>query len=359
MKTELAAVAVALLLTAGLPARAAEPEPKVTVVVGHLLPSEGGPAQTPSSPLDSPFGIDFDPGGNMTIIELAGGRVHRLAPGGRLTQIAGDGSAGYGGDGGPAARATFNGMHNLAVRPSGDVFIADAWNHCIRKIDAASGVITTFAGTGTAGFSGDGGPAKEATFNFLMCVTLSPDNRRLHLADLKNLRVRVIDLETGRVDTVAGNGVQGVPPDGAVANNSPLVDPRAVAADAQGTVYILERSGHALRAVGPDGAIRTVAGTGERGYRDGPALEAQLNSPKHVCVDPAGNVYIADEGNQAIRKYDPQNRTLTTVVGRGRGNPAVELNRPHGVCFEKGTLYIVDSGNNRILRLDAAAGARD
>ena len=357
MKTAIAGMAVVLLLTSALPTRAAEPLPEVTVVVGHLLPGEGGSADTAPSPLDSPFGIDFDPAGNMTIVELSGGRVHRLTPGGGFTTIAGDGSASYGGDGGLAARATFNGMHNVAVTPSGDILIADSWNHRIRKIDSTSGIITTFAGTGTEGFSGDGGPATEATFNFIMCITLDPDNRRLHVADLKNLRIRVIDIQTGRVDTVAGNGVKEVPQDGAVASNSPLVDPRAVAAGADGTVYILERGGHALRAVKPDGTIQTVAGTGQRGYRDGPALEAQLNSPKHICVDPAGNVFIADDGNRAVRKYDPKTRTLTTIVGRGRGNPAVELNRPHGVCFEDGTLYVVDSGNNRILRLETAAEA--
>lgn len=351
MKTVIAGIIFALLLTSAAITRAAEPGPEVTVVVGHLLVGEGGPADAPGGPLDMPFGIDFDRAGNMTIVELSGGRVHRLTAGGRFRTIAGDGSEGYAGDGGPAARATFNGMHNVAVTPSGDVFIADSWNHSIRKIDSTSGVITTFAGTGKGGFSGDGGPASEATFNFIMCITLSPDNRRLHVADLKNLRIRVIDLETGRVDSVAGNGVKAAPQDGALASHSPLVDPRAVAADADGTVYILERGGHALRAVKADGTIHTVAGTGERGYRDGPALQAQLNSPKHICVDPAGNVYIADDGNRAIRKYDPRNRTLTTLVGRGRGNPAVELDHPHGVCFEGGTLYVVDSGNNRILRV--------
>jgi sugar lactone lactonase YvrE len=130
------------------------------------------------------------------------------------------------------------------------------------------------------------------------------------------------------------------------------VDPRAVAVDSRHQVYILERGGHALRVVTRDGRIRTVAGTGERGYADGPALEAQLNSPKHLCVDAHDNVFIADDQNRAIRKYDPENRTLTTVLGRGVGDPPVQLSRPHGVCIEGGTLYVVDTGNNRILRVD-------
>jgi len=354
MKTELIAVTLLLLLTFQLPTHAAEP--KVTVVVGHLLSDEGGPADAAPSPLKAPFGIDFDPAGNMLIVELSGSRVHRLSPhDGRLTTIAGDGSMAYGGDGGPAVKATFNGMHNVAVTPAGDVFIADSWNHCIRKIDGASGVITTIAGTGQAGFSGDGGPAVKATFDYVMCITLSPDNKRLHVADLKNLRIRAVDLETGLVDTVAGNGEKGVPTDGAVARQSPLVDPRAVVADAEGTVYILERGGHALRAVCPKGTIRTVAGTGKRGFADGRALEAQLGSPKHVCVDSKGNVFIADDANQAVRKYDPRAKTVTTVVGRGHGSPAVQLDKPHGVCIEGGKLYVVDVGNNRILRVERPA----
>lgn len=291
----------------------------------------------------------------MVVVELEGGRVHRLSADGKLATIAGDGSKSYQGDGGPAAKATFNGMHNVAVTPDGDIFIADSWNHCIRKIDAGTGTISTLAGTGQAGFSGDGGPADQATFNFLMCISLNASNDALYVVDLKNLRIRTIDLETKTVQTIAGNGEKGVPGDGADARQGPLVDPRAVAVDSQGIVYILERGGHALRAVTPDGKIRTVAGTGKAGLRDGPALEAQFGSPKHLCVDDRDNVYIADDLNAAIRKYDPQTRMVSTVLGRGHGKPAVELLHPHGVCFEHGDLYAVDSGNHRVLRVDLTA----
>ena len=358
MEIQHTALTIAALLIAWLPAGAMEPAPEVTVVLGSLSPDEGGDANAAKSPLKAPFGVDFDRAGNMIIVELTGSRVHRLAKDGGLATIAGDGSMAYGGDGGPAAMATFNGMHNLAITPSDDILIADSWNHCIRKIDAKSGLITTIAGTGEAGFSGDGGPAAKAKFDYVMCITLSPDAGRLHVADLKNRRIRVINMKTGIVDTVAGNGEKGVPADGAVARTSPLVDPRAVAADAEGTVYVLERGGHALRAVKPDGAIHTVAGTGQRGFRDGPALEAQLNSPKHICLDAAGNVYIADDANQAVRKYDPRSKTLTTVAGRGVGKPPVQLKNPHGVCIQNGTLYVVDMGNNRILRVDGATSSR-
>jgi DNA-binding beta-propeller fold protein YncE len=313
-----------------------------------------GPAANADQPgpLHAPFGVDLDAAGNLFIVELEGGRVHRLSAEGNLTTIAGGGRQGYSGDGGPARQAAFNGMHNVAVTPRGDLYIADSWNHCIRKIDAATGVITTFAGTGQSGFAGDGGPAREAQFDYLMCVTFNADHSRLYCADLQNFRIRVIDMQTGRVATVAGNGQRGVPRDGDQATASPLVDPRAVAVDSSNNVYVLERSGHALRVVTPDGVIRTVAGTGQKGDALGPALSAQFSGPKHLAVDQRDDVYIADEQNARIVKYSPSSHTVTAVVGRGVREPAVQLSRPHGVCFDAhGALIVVDSGNHRLVRL--------
>ncbi len=335
-----------------MPTVADDDAPRVSVIVGSLLPEEGGAGSASDSPLKSPFGVDFDPAGNMFIVELEGGRVHKRTAQGLLTQISGDGTKNYSGDGGPARRAQFNGMHNVAVTPDGNAYIADSWNHCIRKIDARTGEISTVAGTGEAGFGGDGGVGTSATFNFIMCITLNHSNDALHIADLKNLRVRVLDLKTGIVQTVAGNGQKGIPADGALAKNSPLVDPRAVAADSQDNIYILERGGQALRVVSPDGKIRTVAGAGDSGFADGLALEAQLKSPKHLCVDGEDNVYIADDQNRRVRKYDPQAGTLTTVLGEGIGTPPIQLLRPHGVCVENNRLYVVDTGHNRILRIE-------
>jgi sugar lactone lactonase YvrE len=187
-----------------------------------------------------------------------------------------------------------------------------------------------------------------------MCVTLDPAEETLHLADLKNRRIRAIDLKSKTVRTVAGNGKAGVPEDGAAAAESPLVDPRAVAADSQGRVYVLERGGHALRAVDADGKIRTVAGTGKSGFRDGPARESQLAAPKHLCVDGDGRVYIADDMNAAIRCYDPATETVATLLGRGFGDKQLTLKNPHGVCIEDDLLYVVDSRNNRLLRVEFA-----
>ncbi len=324
--------------------------PQVRVVVGNWLPREGGLEK--ASPLRMPFGVDFDPQSRMLIVELEGGRVLRLAKDNGLTTLAGDGSKRYAGDGGPANKAAFHGMHNVAVSPEGAIYIADSWNHCIRKIDPSSLVTTTIAGTGKAGFDGDGGLAIKAQFDFVLCVSLSSDNKTLLVADLHNRRIRAVDLKLGIVRTIAGNGMKGVPQDGAKAVESPLVDPRAVACDSQGRVYILERAGHALRVVETDGTIRTVAGMGKRGYRDGDAPLAEFGSPKHLAIDKQDRVIIADDQNGAIRRFDPDTNKVSTILGHGRSRPAVYLSHPHGVCIEGEKLYVVDSAHHRVLALD-------
>jgi sugar lactone lactonase YvrE len=201
------------------------------------------------------------------------------------------------------------------------------------------------------GHSGDDDVAAKATFDFLMCITLNPSNDVLHIADINNHRIRALNLTSGIVTTIAGNGQQADPQDGAIAIDSPLLDPRAVAQDANGNIWILERSGNALRVVRPNGTIHTVAGTGQPGFRDGKGPTAQFNGPKHLCVDGSGNVYIADDANGAIREFDPHSNQVTTILGQGRGDRRIQLRNPHGVCYEQGALYIVDTGNNRILRM--------
>ncbi len=339
-------------LSCVLPTSVQSGDAVVKVLVGHRLPEEGGPAVPPMSPLTSPFGVDFDSQGNMVIVELEGGRVHRLDAKGVLHTIAGDGSRTYSGDGGPASAATFNAMHNVAIAKSDDIYIADSWNNCIRKIDARTGIVSTFAGTGESGFSGDGGPATEATFTYVMCITFSPDESFLDIADINNHRIRRINMATNIVTTIAGNGEKGVPEDGARAMDSPLVDPRAVTSDEQGHVYILERGGHVLRLVSPDGRIRTIAGTGQPGYREGPAMQAMFGSPKHLCRGPNGVLFIADDQNHAIRQYDPQAETVSTILGQGHGDPMIRLKNPHGVTFANDRLYVVDMGHDRILTVE-------
>jgi sugar lactone lactonase YvrE len=332
---------------------------KVVLVAGGGVGGDGPPAQ---ARLGAPFGVDFDSAGNLYLVEMTGQRVRRLDPAGMLTTVAGLGRKGDAGDGGPAAKAEFNGMHGLAVGPDGAVFLADTWNNRIRRLDPKTGTITAIAGTGRKGCSGDGGPAVKAEFGGIYSVAIDPKGKRLVVADLDNRRVRVIDLESGLVDTVAGNGVRGVPADGAEARNSPLVDPRAACFDASGNVYVLERGGHALRRVDPAGRIKTVVGTGKKGFDGdgGDALKAALNGPKHLCVDRDGTVLIADTENHVIRRFHPADGRITRVAGTGKKGAAgldgpplsAEFNQPHGVYVHpSGVLYISDSSNHRVVKI--------
>jgi len=324
--------------------------------------TEGDGATAERAALIAPFGVGFDAGGTLFFVEMTGHRVRKIGPDGLVKSVAGTGSVGNGGDEGPAIDATLNGPHSLAVAKSGEIFVCDTWNNRIRKIDPRSGVITNFAGTGRKGFAGDGGPAAAADFGGIYCLALDEPNQTLYLADLDNRRIRKIDMKTGIVATVAGNGKKGVPTDGAVATSAPLVDPRAVAVDTRGNVYILERSGHALRVVDRSGKIRTLAGTGEPGDSGdgGDARRARMNGPKHLCVSRQGDVVIADTENHRVRVYRPAKATIEAVAGTGRkgktglGGPATEaeLAQPHGVTVgPDGFLYIADSSNNRILKM--------
>jgi sugar lactone lactonase YvrE len=333
---------------------------RLELVAGGGEGGDGSPADR--ARLVGPFGLAFDPAGTLYFVELSGQRVRTIGPDGLVRTIAGTGRKGEGGDGGPAAKAEFNAMHSLAITKTGDIYVADTLNNRVRRIDPRTGQITTIAGTGRRGFAGDGGPATQAEFNGIYCIALDEAEESLYLADLENRRIRVVNLKSGVVSTVAGNGTRGVPQDGSDARSAPLVDPRAVAVDGRGNVYILERSGHALRVVDRTGKIRTVAGTGAKGSSGdgGDARKATLNGPKHLCVDPQGNVLIADTENHRIRLYRPADGMIINVAGNGNkgtaglGGPpgSAELNQPHGVTIGPGgVLYVCDSSNHRILKI--------
>ena len=352
-------------------ASAADRRPKLVVIAGGGEKDEGLATECR---LRSPFGIDFASNGDMYIVELYGERLLKVDPRQQLTWIGGTGTKGDVGDGGPARTGQFNGMHALAITKRDEVLLADTWNNRVRRYDIPTSTLQPFAGVGGGkGWSGDGGPAKDARFAGVFCVALDPAHEWLVIVDLDNKRVRRMNLQTGLLEHVAGTGKAGVPADGADAKTSPLVDPRAAAVAADGTIYILERSGHALRAVDPSGKIRTVAGTGKPGLDpvgpgangvngdDLPALEAKLNGPKHLCVDRDGTVLIADTENHLVRRYHPQTGRLTRVAGSGKKGMgasgekafACDLFQPHGVHIDAtGVLRITDSANHRVLRYD-------
>jgi sugar lactone lactonase YvrE len=315
--------------------------------------------------LREPFGVTFTRDGAAFIVEMSGNRVSRLSPQGTVRVIAGTGEQGFTGDDGPAIGARFNGPHHLLMGPDGHLYIADTWNNCVRRIDLKTGIVSRVAGTGEKGFSGDDGKAVDAKFGGIYAIAFGGNGgKTLFICDLDNRRVRTVDLTAGIVRTVAGNGEKGVPVDGQDARTQPLVDPRAIAVDTTGRLYILERNGHALRVVDRDGKIRTVAGNGTPGFSGdgGPARDALMRGPKHISIDRDDDVLITDTENHVIRRYSPRTGLITRVAGTGAagasgvGGPADQcmLNRPHGAQMHPGTraIYISDSENHRVLRIE-------
>jgi DNA-binding beta-propeller fold protein YncE len=323
---------------------------------------DGGPAAR--AQLNGPVDVGFDSAGNLYFSDTFNHCVRRVdARNNVIVTVAGCGEPGYSGDGGPAIHARFNEPYGIAVDKSGNVYVADRHNHCVRRVDAASGNVTTFAGTGSSGFSGDDGPAARAGMVEPNGLALDPGQTRLFVADVADHRLRVVDLASGTIWTFAGTGEAEHSGDGGPATKAGIYGARAVKIAADGTVYILERQGSTLRAVDPrTGIVTTIAGTGLRSYTgdNGPALAATFDAPKELAIDRDGNLLIVDTENHAIRRIDLRSRTVVTIAGNGRqggegdGGPAVaaSLDRPHGAAVAPdGSIYIGDTNNHRVRRL--------
>ena len=316
--------------------------------------------------LHEPFSIAFDAKGDAYGVEFQpANRVFKLH-GGKIEYVSGVkwNSMGKAPNlPAPAKRldlapAVYDGMHDIAIAPDGAIYLADSFQHRIVRLDPKTHVATLFAGTGKAGFGGDGGPAEQAQFNITMCGTLSPDGAFMTIADIGNHRVRRIDLKTRIVTTLAGNGKRGLPKDGTPALEATMGDVRATCVAQDGTVYALLRGGNALTAI-KDGKVTVVVNkAGKAGpASDGPAADATMRGPKYVTMDAKGNVLILDTENHCLRLYDPIKQTIRTIIGNGKKGAAVgadwagtQLNRPHGARIgPDGRLYVTDTENNRIL----------
>ncbi len=297
--------------------------PNIETVAGTGEPGrtgDGGPAT--KARLNMPFDVAFDAEGNLFFSDTFNHAIRRVdGRSGTIATVAGDGTAGFSGDGGPATRARLNEPYGVVVDAAGDVFFADRLNRRVRKVEARSGTITTLAGDGSKTYSGDGSPASRAGMVEPNGVALDPAGRRLFIADVADNRIRLVDLSSGQISTFAGTGRDRHEGDGGPASAASIRGARAVEVGRDGTVFILERQGHSLRAVDPKtGLITTRAGTGTPGFTGdgGPASAATFSGPKEMALDREGNILIVDTKNHAIRRIDARTGLITTSAGNGR-----------------------------------------
>lgn len=301
--------------------------------------------------ITQPFSIVFDQQGTIYGVEYENGnRIFRLKDD-QLSFIAGSKTPGgkklgdvAAGDGGNARKARFNGMHDLALHPDGRLFIADTFNRRIRVLDLKTNTISTL---------GEG----KLKFKSPYTVDLHPDGNYLLVADLDQRQVLEIDLKTLTLKSRAGNGKKGKPIENSPATRSPLLAPRAAIYGKDGSIFLASREGHAIRQVSPDGTLQTIVNlSGKKGSSgdNGPAVKALLNGPKHLALDPDGNLVISDDNNHTLRLYKIKTRTLHLLHGTPEktGNKPSQLNRPHGARYSPdGSLWIADSFNHRLVQI--------
>lgn len=318
---------------------------------------DGGPAV--EAELNNVFAVARGLDGFLYLCDVDNNRIRRVGPDGRIETYAGRGDKGWDGDGNRAAAAALNQPYEMAWDREGNLYFVELGNHCVRCVDGKTRIISTIAGTGAPGFSGDGGPAKAAQFNQPHSLAFDAAGD-LYICDVMNRRVRRIDMKSGVISTWSGNGEAKTSPDGASITGAALNGPRALAFGKDGKCFVALREGNALLLLDPKtDSLRRVAGTGKKGFtgNGGPALEATLSGPKCVSLAADGNVYFADTESHSIRYLDVMRGTIELLAGTGEkgdgpdgGAPlACQLARPHGVFVEKdGSVLIGDSENHRV-----------
>jgi streptogramin lyase len=279
---------------------------------------DGGPAS--AAQLNNPFGLARGPDGALYICDMENHRIRKLGADGKITTVAGTGEKGWSGDGGPALQAKLNEPYEVCFDRSGNPFWVERASHTARKLDVKSGIISTVAGSGAMGFAGDGGPATAAKLN--QPHSLGFDGAGdLYICDIANHRIRKVDMKTGIISTFAGTGEKKTAPDGSSFAGAPLFGPRALAFDRKGTMWLALREGNALYRLDLQaGTLHHVAGAGGKpGFagNGGPAKAAILGGPKGVSIGAAGRVYLADTESHSIRYYDPAKGTIELLAGTG------------------------------------------
>jgi uncharacterized protein (TIGR03437 family) len=343
-----------------------QPAPKFTIntVAGigvSGFTGDGGPATAAN--LAFPAGLAFDSAGNMYIADAANSRIRKVAADGTITTFAGTGDFGFFGDTNVATKAGMNRPYGVIADKAGNIYIADAYNDAVRKVLASSGTMTTVAGTGQEGLGGDGGGATGALLDTPTALVLDAAGN-LYIADTNNNRIRKVGTD-GNISTFAGTGEAASSGDGGPATSAAMNRPEGLALDGAGNLYIADTASHRVRKVSPDGTITTVAGNGTGGFQGdgGPATEASLYYPKGIVVDPSGNLYIADWLNSRIRMVTPDG-IISTVAGNGSfsyygdGGPATSaaLRFPWGLAVDAaGNVYVADDENSVIRMLTPVA----
>jgi DNA-binding beta-propeller fold protein YncE len=308
--------------------------------------------------LNDPTGIVRGADGTLYICDTANHRMRKVAPDGRITTIAGTGERGWSGDGGSATEAKLNEPYEVRLDGAGNIFWVERLSHTVRQREGRTGIVNTIAGNGTPGFSGDGGPATKAQLSDPHSIDFDKAGN-LYIADVRNHRLRKVDMKTGIISTFAGTGERKQTPDGARFAEAPLHGPRALDFDPDGNLWLALREGNAILKLDlAKGTAHHIAGNNAKGFTGdgGPAKEASLNGPKGLSVAPDGNVYIADTENHAVRMVDVRQGTIHLIAGTGargdgpEGDPSrCPLARPHGVFVDRnGSIFIGDSETHRV-----------